>query len=436
VSQRFVNQDEWDTIAAMLDTATVIRQAFKDISAEELDALCQVAQVRTYPGGHVLIHEGEIEHVFYIVADGQVAITQKLAPVGERLLALRTPGEFFGEMALIESKPRSASARTVADATVLEINEEIFNDFLRGSPNMALGMIRRITANLRAADQAAIAELSQKNIELARAYQELKEAQAEIVAKERMERELEIAAEVQRSLLPEQFPPVAGYSFSGRNVPARHVGGDLYDVLRLDDGHVGILMADVSDKSVHAALIMAVTRTLFLAHAPRSLSPGETALAVHNGILEVSSNDDMFVTAFYGVLDMASGHLRYVRAGQDRPLLYRAAGGPPQELDAEGRFLGMLPGLNLEERSITLAPGDLLVTYSDGVPDAVNEKVESYGLERLMGLLEARRAETAEQVCEAIFNDVFAFRGEAAAFDDITVLVTRCERAAPNGRLA
>jgi len=415
----------------MVDAAAVIREAFKDISSEELDALCQVAHVRTYPGGHVLIREGETEHVFYIVADGQVAITQKLAPVGERLLALRQPGEFFGEMALIESKPRSASARTVADTTVLEISEETFNDFLRGSPNMALGMIRRITANLRAADKAAIAELSQKNIELERAYRDLKEAQAEIVAKERMERELEIAAEVQRSLLPEHFPPAPGYAFAGRNVPARHVGGDLYDVLALDAEHVGLLMADVSDKSVHAALIMAVTRTLFLANARRSLSPGEVALAVHNGILEVSSNDDMFVTVFYGVLNIATGRLCYVRAGQDMPLLYRAAGGPPEELNAEGRFLGMLPGLVLEERTVELGPGDLLVTYSDGVPDAVNEAMQAYGVERLVNLVDRRRGESAERVCAAIFEDVFDFRGAAAAFDDITVLVARCDGVNP-----
>jgi len=415
----------------MLDTANVIRQAFKGISTDELDALCKVAQVRTYPGGQLLIREGEIEHVFYIVADGQVAITQRLEPEGERLLALRKAGEFFGEMALIESKPRSATARTVSDTTVLEISEEIFNDFLRGSPTMALGMIRRITANLRAADKAAIAELSQKNIELAQAYEELKAAQAEIVAKERMERELEIAAEVQRNLLPSHFPPAPGYSFAGRNVPARHVGGDLYDVLAIDDEHVGLLMADVSDKSVHAALIMAVTRTLFLAHARRSLSPREVALAVHNGILEVSSNDDMFVTAFYGVLNLPTGRLCYVRAGQDRPLLYRAAGGSPLELDAEGRFLGMLPALRLEERTVNLAPGDLLVAYSDGVPDAVDEQRQSYGVERLVELVNRQRMAGAAGVCTAIFDDVFAFRGRAAAFDDITVLVAKCEGMAP-----
>jgi len=414
----------------MADSSTVIRQAFGDISADEVAALCQVARVASYPAGHVLCHEGALEHVFYIVAEGQVAITQRLGRDGERLLALRRPGEFFGEMALIENKPRTATVRTQTDTTVLEITEDIFNQFLRASPNMAFGMIRHITANLRRADQDAIADLTQKNTELAQAYDELKAAQAEVVAKERMERELEIAGEVQRSLLPSEFPPTPGYSFAGRNVPARHVGGDLYDVIRIDAEHVGLLMADVSDKSVHAALIMAVTRTLFLAHARRSLSPGEVALAVHNGILEVSSNDDMFVTVFYGVLHQASGRLTYVRAGQDKPLLYRAAGGPPELVDAAGRFLGMLPGLVLEERTLTFAPGDLLVAYSDGVPDAIDADIASYGTERLLALLEGVRAAPATEVCDAIFDDVFAFRGAAAAFDDITVLVARCEQAA------
>jgi sigma-B regulation protein RsbU (phosphoserine phosphatase) len=288
-------------------------------------------------------------------------------------------------------------------------------------------MIRHITANLRTADQAAIKDLSQKNAELARAYDELKAAQADIVAKERMERELEIAGEVQRNLLPAQFPTTPGYTYAARNAPARHVGGDFFDVLRVDNEHVGLLMADVSDKGVHAALIMAVTRTLFVAHARRSVSPAEVALAVHNGLLEVAENDDMFVTVFYGVLNLPTGELCYVRAGQDKPLLFRKAGGPPERLDAEGRFLGMLPGLTLEEKLITVEPGDLLVSYSDGVPDAVNTANESYGPERLVALLEAGRTNTADQVCDAILDDVFAFRGAAPAFDDITVLVMRAE---------
>jgi phosphoserine phosphatase RsbU/P len=411
----------------MVTPADTIRQAFHGISAAELDALCSVAEPRTYPKGQVLVREGEIEHVFYIVAAGQVAITHKLGAGQERLIAVRNPGEYFGEMALIENKPRTASVTTLTDASVLEIHEDVFNDFLARSPGMALSMIRHVTANLRTADQAAINDLSQKNAELARAYDELKAAQADIVAKERMERELEIAGEVQRNLLPAQFPSTPGYSYAARNAPARHVGGDFYDVIAVDSEHVGLLMADVSDKGVHAALIMAVTRTLFVAHARRSVSPSEVAMAVHNGLLEVAENDDMFVTVFYGVLHLPTGDLRYVRAGQDKPLLFRRAGGPPERLEAEGRFLGMLPGLNLEERQVTVAPGDLLVAYSDGVPDAVNMAVESYGTERLIDLLERQRQSTAQQVCDAILADVFAFREPAPAFDDITVLVMRAE---------
>ena len=280
---------------------------------------------------------------------------------------------------------------------------------------------------MRASDKIAIEQLTRKNVELAKAYQDLKAAQAEVVKKERLERELEIAGEVQRSLLPSKFPVTPGYTYAARNVPARHVGGDLYDVIQVDDNHVGLLMADVSDKSVHAALIMAVTRTLYLAHARRSLSPVIVSQAVHNGLLEVSSTDDMFVTAFYGVVDLRSGQLRYVRAGQDRPLLYHAEGGPPLTLEAEGRFLGMLPDLTLEEREVWLNPGDVLLAYSDGVTDAINERDESYGLERLVEMISPLRAHSADDICSAIFDDVFKFRGQAAAFDDITALVMRCQ---------
>jgi serine phosphatase RsbU (regulator of sigma subunit) len=412
----------------MPDIAKIIQKAFPGISATDVESMKQAAEVQTYPPGYVLCHEGEIERVFYILAEGEVAITHKLPSGGVRFFGSRYPGEFFGEMALIENKPRAASITTSTVATVIEISEEVFNEFLSKSANIALTMIRTISASLRSSDQANIADLSRKNIELAKAYEDLKTAQGELVKKERLERELEIAGEVQRSLLPSRFPATPGYSFYGRNVPARHVGGDLYDVIKVDDEHVGVLMADVSDKGVHAALIMAVTRTLFLALARRIKSPSEVAIAVHNGILEVSSDDNMFVTVFYGVLNLATGVLRYIRAGQDKPLLFRAEGGPPERLDAEGRFLGMLPGLTLEERETQLRPGDLLATYSDGVTDAVNLRDENYDLERLINLIEQHRAGTAKEVCQAIFDDVFRFRGAAPAFDDITVLVGRYDK--------
>lgn len=409
------------------DLGSILRQAFPGVSEADIAALSSAAVVQTYPGEHVLCREGQVEHVFYIVADGQVEISQQLGTGEKRVLTRRSAGEFFGEMALIEKKPRTATAMTLGPGTLLEISENEFQSLLAASPRLAMAMIQQFVANVRASGQATIADLTEKNAALRKAYDELAAAQEALVQREKLEHELEIAGEVQRSLLPASFPAAAGFGFAGHNVPARHVGGDLYDVIAVDDEHLGLLMADVSDKSVHAALIMAVTRTLFLAHARRSLVPGDVALAVHHGLLEVSTTDDMFVTVFYGVLHVPTRRLRYVRAGQDRPLLFRAGGGPPLELDADGRFLGMWPSLELEERSVELAPGDLLVAYSDGVVDAMNGDNVFYGRDRLVSLLGGIRQAPAQQVCSAIFDDVFAFRGAAPASDDITVLVTRCE---------
>ncbi|MGQ0604448.1 MAG: PP2C family protein-serine/threonine phosphatase [Anaerolineales bacterium] len=409
------------------DYAAILRQAFPGVTEDDVAALMQAAVAQTYPPEHVLCHEGEIEHLFYILAEGQAKISQRLGDGSERFIVTRQPGEFFGEMALIEKMPRAATVMTETRVIVLEISEEAFQELLGRHPTLALAMIRRFVSNVRASGRTTISDLTKKNAELRQAYEELKAAQVELVQKEKLEHELEIAGEVQRSLLPSRIPPVKGYNFFGRNLPARHVGGDLYDVIKIDEEHVGLLMADVSDKSVHAALIMAVTRTLFLAHARRSLSPEEVAMAVHNGLLEVSTNDDMFVTVFYGVLNINTGVMPYVRAGQDEPLLYRAAGGPPETLSADGRFLGMWPDLKLEELSVQLRPGDLLVAYSDGVTDAVDTDIQLYGRERLLALIDRYRAEAPKVVCSAIFSAVLEYRGDAPAFDDITVLVTRCD---------
>ncbi len=411
----------------MTDSTEIIRQVFVGLDEEEAAALAIAAERRAYPPGTVLCREGNVEHVFYILVDGMVAITHQLGDGGTRHLSTAGAGQFFGEMGLIENKPRAASVSTIDDTTVLEFSEDVFNSLLKKNPSVAISLLRGITANLRASDKASIADLTHKNVELAKAYADLKAAQAEIVAKEKLEHELEIAAELQQSLLPTVFPSVKGWTFAGRNVPARTIGGDLYDVIQVDDEHIGLLMADVSDKSIHAALFMAVTRSLFLPESRRSLSPQAVALGVHRWLLEMSANSNMFVTAFYGVLTPATGRLRYVRAGQDRPLLLRHNESGYTEIDAEGRFLGMLEGLTLEEREVTLAPGDTLIMYSDGVPDTVKDGDEPYGLERLIALLDKNRDGSAQQICDAIFNDVFAYQGDAPAFDDITVLIARAD---------
>jgi phosphoserine phosphatase RsbU/P len=416
------------TLAEATNTKhAIIRAVFEGLADPEVEALSASAVEKSYPAGTILCREGNVESTFYIIIEGNTAITRRLQDGGTRQLSQRKAGEFFGEMALIERKPRAATVVTTTETTVLEVSEQDFNGLLISNPKVALSLLRGITATLRASDQASIADLSRQNMELARAYADLKAAQEQLVNKEKLEHELDIAARLQQGLLPKVFPKVNGWSFDGRNSPARTIGGDLYDVIPVDDEHVALLMADVSDKSIHAALFMAVTRSLFIPESRRSLSPRTVAMAVHHWLLQVSSDDNMFVTAFYGVLTPATGRLRYVRAGQDRPIWLRHGESEYTELDAAGRFLGMLDELELEEKEVWLKPGDMLVMYSDGIPDAINEAGDNYGLERLVELVSKNRETSAKGIVDTIFGDVFEFRGNAQAFDDITVLVAKAD---------
>ena len=192
-------------------------------------------------------------------------------------------------------------------------------------------------------------------------------------------------------------------------------------MIHLDEEHVGLLLADVADKSIQAALFMAVSRTLFLVESKHSLSPVAVALAVHQGMLDVAVEDDVFVTAFYGVLHRPSGRLTYVIAGHERPLLARP-GLPVQTIPGRGRFLGMLEELELQENTIQLATGDRLLIFSDGVPDAVDRHNRNYGLQRLSDFLLSQVEASAPQIVARIPEHVASWCRGAPPFDDLTLL--------------
>ncbi len=402
----------------------ILQQVFRTLSPEELSALAAVTEARDYPAGTVICHEGEVEHVFYIVEDGQVAITQRLSDGGERSVGVQGPGSFFGEIALLENKPRLASVRTLADSRLLEITEEDFKNMVHHSPGAALAVLRGVINSLRATDRTTIDQLQAKNVELQQAYADLKAAQAELVEQERFKREMEIAAEVQRSILPTRLPFIPGFEFAAYARPAREVGGDYYDLLQLDGDHFGLVMADVSGKSVHAALYMSVTRALFLAVAGEHRSPRDTAVHVHN-LLMTSSDSGLFVTAFYGVVERQTGEMRYVRAGHDRPIHYQHRSGELGLLEARGRFLGCIEGLMLSEETLQFSPGDALVCYSDGVTDAVAPDGSRYGLDRLMAAIARAGDQPASALTKAIVADVNSFRAGTAQPDDLTLLVMK-----------
>lgn len=273
------------------------------------------------------------------------------------------------------------------------------------------------------ANQAALAIQRAGLIDELRAkVRELETAQAELVKKERLEREIELARQVQQSVLPKTFPEIPGCRFAAKNEPARQVGGDFYDVIPLEDGHFGVLIGDVSDKGMPAALSMAITRSLIQAEAHRSRSPREVLLNVNRLLLE-SGNQGGFVSVFYGIVNPASHSLRYSRAGHDRPILLRD--GRMEFLQGEGSVLGILDGgeIHLTEEEFRLRQGDRLVFYTDGLTDVMNEAESFFGLERLSSLVLRAGGLDAETFCSEVFRSLAEFQGAAEQFDDMTMVV-------------
>lgn len=414
--------------AEPVDAKSVLA-VFQGVESPTLESLASVlaarplAEPRTYPPQTVLCHQGENEDTFYIVLEGEVAIVQDLEDGRQRSLGKRGPGEYFGELSLLDNTPRMANCITVSETSVLEVTEDLFNTILRESPVVAYAIVRQVAQMLRANDQAAIQELATKNQELRAAYEHLRRAQASLVEKERLERELEIAATVQRSLLPLTLPAYEDARFHAYLRPARLVGGDFYDAIALDDEHVAILLADVVDKSIHAALFMAVARTLFRTESRRSLSPAAVALAVHRGMLDIAENGEMFVTAFYAVLQRSSGRLRYIMGGHERPLLLQSGSSHIEALPGRGRFLGMIDPLELEEYELQLQPGDRLLLFSDGVTDMVNVEGELFGHQQLCNSFLASAGLQGADVLPAIAGDVREWCGSAEPADDLTMML-------------
>jgi phosphoserine phosphatase RsbU/P len=243
------------------------------------------------------------------------------------------------------------------------------------------------------------------------------------VDKGRMERELQMASEIQMSLLPQQMPQVASYQITPRWQAARETAGDFYDVFTLEDNKFGVVVADVSDKGAPAALFMAVARTMIRSTAHVGFSPVETLARTNDLILE-DAESDMFVTVYHSHF-YSDGRSIHVNAGHNPPMLYRHAKRSVEFLPRGGRAIGWFPDNPLEEVNIELQPGDLIVYYTDGLTEAENPQGDAYGEPRLEQAILANADNSAHDVLEAIVQDVETFCAGEPLFDDLTVVVVR-----------
>ena len=236
-----------------------------------------------------------------------------------------------------------------------------------------------------------------------------------------LQNELDVASNIQQSILPTELPRERDYQMFGSMKSARNVGGDFFDVVRLPDRRVGLAIADVSDKGVPAALFMMSTRTLLKGAAIGAIEPGDVMSTV-NQLLCEDNEAAMFVTLLYAVYDPETGRLTYANGGHNPPLIVHKDSTSSLLPQTEGLALGLLPDYEYQQNTVTVEPGETLVLYTDGVTEAMNADEEEFGVERLQQIFADPHPHEAHAITQLIFNAVDEFAGDTPQSDDVTCL--------------
>ncbi len=398
---------------------------FTALPQHEIEHLVQTLRPCEFPADALLFVEGQTGDRFYIVVEGEVEIIKALGTDAERLLAIRGSGSLVGEMSLFSKDRRhTASVRARTPLKLLELTQTDFDALLHSQPGLVYELVRTLTARLDESENLTIRDLLEKNRQLRQAYHELEAAQAQLIEKEKLEAELNVARRIQRSILPRTRPQVPGYDFGVFMEPMHKVGGDLFDFIPLGGDRWGIAVGDVSDHGVPAAIFMALTFSLLRAEASRTPSLSEAVRTVNRHLLDMNESG-MFVTLLYGILDGATRQFSYVRAGHDQPVLLNARREFAEVGYGTGQMLGLFSDPALDEQTVRLEPGSLLVLYTDGVTEAIDRSEKEFGLERLRAVLRASASASAQGACEAVYAAVRTHCDGLPMHDDVLLVAVR-----------
>jgi len=262
----------------------------------------------------------------------------------------------------------------------------------------------------------------------------------EMVQREKLNREIEIAREVQERLFPQHLPPIAGLEYFGKCRPALGVGGDYYDFIFLPQGKLGIAIGDVAGKGISAALMMASLQACLRGQALAASSDLALVVSNINHLVYEASSSNRYATFFYAEYDPSQRQLNYVNAGHNPPMLLRRCqihahyeknrGDLPcdcrvERLEASGTVVGLIDHMPYEQRTVMLSAGDMLVAYTDGVSEAMNLRDEEWGEDSMLKAIEERCGTKADEIVNAVLADADAFAAGAPQFDDMTLVVVR-----------
>lgn len=261
--------------------------------------------------------------------------------------------------------------------------------------------------------------------------QSLKSAHETELANQAREHELKVAKDIQSNLLPSQIPQIDSYNLASYYHPAKEVGGDYYDFIEIDSDHLGIVIADVSGKSIPGSMLMTMTRALLRMEAVRNNSPARTFAEV-NRILAKDITRGMFVTAMYGILQISSHQLTLSSAGHNPIVVARAQSGENEMINPKGMALGLDKGnifnKTIRDQTITLWPGDRVIFYTDGVPEAMSPQKEEWGDDRFLALISKTAGKDSKIVVDLLVQTLIQWRGRSEQSDDITIVAFQRNR--------
>jgi serine phosphatase RsbU (regulator of sigma subunit) len=355
-----------------------------------------VSNHQKYAAGTVIFQPGDFSDMMYVVVAGELLFTLYGNEV-DRMSA----GDLFGEMGMVENRPRNGRVTAVTDCTLILIDRLRFATLVRQHPGFVTRVMTVISARLHRRTEGEVKRLA-------------------------LERELAIGRQMQLSLLPQHTPQIRGWEFATYYQSAWQVGGDFYDFIARDNDpdKLCLVIADVTGKGVPAALYMAVARTMMRAETQKDQSAARVLQRVNELIIS-DNRSPLFLSAFYAVLDVESGLLQYANAGHNAPLCLRQATGEIEELTTQGYLLGAFSHVSFNEAETTLAIGDVLLLYTDGVNEARDADGRFFGEERLKTAVTNAGDRHAEGIVEAIVTAVASFIGEMAQADDLTILVAK-----------
>lgn len=395
-----------------IDTKLLVNyELFKGISPKSLKSSLKKCKIKIFQKGEILMTPGAENHYFWILISGELRVY--LMDTGDQGMNMEMgftifPGEYIGEMSIIENQPVSAYVASAQESQLLMMHETVFwQDFMR-IPGMSKNVLQGLSNRIRKLDQIALNNL---------------ETQLKL---QQIQKDLDAASKIQINILPDKTLLAPNYpqiDVAATLVPARDVGGDFYDVLPIDQNHLCIAIGDVSGKGIPAALFMIRVITLLRITISR-INPLATIMASINRHLCEGNDDCMFVTMFVGIFEVTSGKLTYVNGGHNWPF-FAPKGKPFDYLSVpRGMLLGLDEKANYTMAELTFQPGDTLVLYTDGVTEANDQHGSFFSDEKTCEILNRLRdRESSQAVVSALQNAVFEFSTNTVQSDDITILV-------------